>query len=405
LSDYFINDKKMKYPYLLFVCILMVCSCKQENSKPYSVWMAESEIQRNPELWKVDFVNTPKWDYTQGLIALSMVSVSEASGNLRFFEYAKAFADTFIDSEGRIMTYKVSDYNLDRLNGGKFLWKLYHRTQEEKYYKAIVHLREQLDTQPRTAEGGFWHKKIYPCQMWLDGLYMGGPFYAQCASEFDIPSDFDDVTNQFTLIYRRTYDVRTGLNFHGWDESREQAWADKETGCSPHVWGRAMGWYFMGLVDVLDYIPESYSGREELLELLKQVAEGVQRAQDSASGLWFQVIDEPLREGNYLEATASSMFVYALLKAVRLNYLSADPYITVAQKGYEGIVRDFIREEGDGTISLTRCCAVAGLGGDPYRNGSFDYYVNEKIRDNDPKGVGPFILASLEQERLQKSVK
>ncbi|KAA6336997.1 Unsaturated rhamnogalacturonyl hydrolase YteR [termite gut metagenome] len=395
----------MKYPYLLFVCILMVCSCKQENSKPYSVWMAESEIQRNPELWKVDFVNTPKWDYTQGLIALSMVSVSEASGNLRFFEYAKAFADTFIDSEGRIMTYKVSDYNLDRLNGGKFLWKLYHRTQEEKYYKAIVHLREQLDTQPRTVEGGFWHKKIYPCQMWLDGLYMGGPFYAQCASEFDIPSDFDDVTNQFTLIYRRTYDVRTGLNFHGWDESREQAWADKETGCSPHVWGRAMGWYFMGLVDVLDYIPESYSGREELLELLKQVAEGVQRAQDPASGLWFQVMDEPLREGNYLEATASSMFVYALLKAVRLNYLSADPYITVAQKGYEGIVRDFIREEGDGTISLTRCCAVAGLGGDPYRNGSFDYYVNEKIRDNDPKGVGPFILASLEQERLQRSVK
>jgi unsaturated rhamnogalacturonyl hydrolase len=367
--------------------------------------MADSEIQRNPELWKVDFVKTPKWDYTQGLIALSMTSVSEASGNVRFFEYAKAFADTFIDSEGEIMTYKVDDYNLDRLNGGKFLWKLYHRTQEEKYYKAIVRLREQLDTQPRTSEGGFWHKKIYPYQMWLDGLYMGEPFYAQCASELDTPSDFDDVTNQFTLVYHRTYDVRTGLNFHGWDESREQAWSDKETGCSSHVWGRAMGWYFMGLVDVLDYIPEDYSRREELLDLLKQVAEGVQKAQDSASGLWFQVMDEPLKEGNYLESTASSMFVYAFLKAVRLNYLPADPYIAVAQKGYEGIIRDFIREESDGTISLTRCCAVAGLGGDPYRSGSFDYYVNEKIRDNDPKGVGPFILASLEQERLQKSVK
>jgi unsaturated rhamnogalacturonyl hydrolase len=367
--------------------------------------MAESEIQRNSELWKVDFVKTPKWDYTQGLIALSMVSVSEASGDLRFFEYAKAFADTFIDSGGEIMTYKVSDYSLDRLNGGKFLWKLYHRTQEEKYYKAIIRLREQLNTQPRTSEGGFWHKKIYPYQMWLDGLYMGGPFYAQCASEFNTPSDFDDVINQFTLIYRRTYDVRTGLNFHGWDESHEQAWSDKETGCSSHVWGRAMGWYFMGVVDVLDYIPEDYSRREELLELLKQVAEGVQKAQNSASALWFQVMDEPLREDNYLEATASSMFVYAFLKAVRLNYLPAEPYVTVAQKGYEGIIRDFIREEGDGTISLTRCCAVAGLGGNPYRDGSFDYYVNEKIRDNDPKGVGPFILASLEQERLQRSVK
>lgn len=391
----------MKGGIVLFILPLMLWACEKKEHKPYSVWMAESEMQRNPELWQADFVKAPKWEYTHGLMAKAMLAVNEATGEDRFLQYAQTFADQFVDSAGRIKTYKKELYNLDRINGGKFLWDLWHKTGIEKYRKAAVMLRAQLDEQPRTSEGGFWHKKVYPHQMWLDGLYMGAPFYAQSAHEMNTPENFDDVINQFVIVYSHTYDARTGLNFHGWDESRGQEWANKETGCSPHVWGRAMGWYTMALVDVLDYIPVDHPRREEILKLLQQVAEGVKNAQDPAAKLWYQVMDQPGREGNYHEATSSSMFVYALYKAVRMNYLPADPYLQVAREGYQAIVSRLIKEEEDGNISLTKCCAVAGLGGKPYRDGSYEYYIHETIRDNDPKGVGPFILASLEYERLQ----
>lgn len=388
----------MKSGWILFVLPLFLCGCRPEVKKPYSMWMAESEMQRCPELWQVDFVQKPKWDYTQGLMAQAMLMTAEASKDKRFYEYVKSFANQFVDTAGKIMTYKMEQYSLDRVNGGKFIWDMWHKTGEEKYFKAAVMLREQLNGQPRTSEGGFWHKQVYPHQMWLDGLYMGAPFYAECAKELNRPEDFDDVINQFVIVYRHTYDARTGLNFHGWDESRGQEWANKETGCSAHVWGRAMGWYFMALVDVLDYIPEDHPRRGEIVDLLQKVAEGVKNAQNEKSGVWYQVMDEPKREGNYLEATASSMFVYSYYKSIRLGYLSEESYLETAAKGYEGIVREFIREGNDGTISLTKCCAVAGLGGKPYRDGTFDYYINETIRDNDPKGVGPFIMASLERE-------
>lgn len=389
----------MKSGWILFVLPLFLCGCHQEVKKPYSVWMAESEMQRCPELWQVDFVQKPKWDYTQGLMAQAMLMTAEASKDERFYEYVESFVNQFVDTAGKIMTYKMEQYSLDRVNGGKFIWDMWHKTGEEKYFQAAVMLRKQMDGQPRTSEGGFWHKQIYPQQMWLDGLYMGAPFYAECAKELNRPEDFDDVINQYVIVYRHTYDARTGLNFHGWDESREQEWANKETGCSAHVWGRAMGWYFMALVDVLDFIPENHPRREEIVDLLQKVAEGVKNAQDEKSGVWYQVMDEPKREGNYLEATASSMFVYSYYKSIRLGYLSEDSYLKIADRGYEGIVKEFVREGNDGTISLTRCCAVAGLGGKPYRNGTFDYYIHETIRDNDPKGVGPFIMASLEREK------
>lgn len=388
----------MKSGWILFVLPLFFLGCRQEVKKPYSVWMAESEIQRWPELWQVDFVKKPKWDYTQGLMAQAMLMTAEASEDKRFYEYVKSFADQFVDTAGKIMTYKMEQYSLDRVNGGKFIWDMWHKTGEEKYYKAAVMLREQLNGQPRTSEGGFWHKEVYPHQMWLDGLYMGAPFYAECAKELNRPGDFDDVINQFVIVYRHTYDARTGLNFHGWDESREQEWANQETGCSAHVWGRAMGWYFMGLVDVLDFIPEDHPRRKEVINLLEKVAEGVKNAQDEKSGVWYQVMDQSEREGNYLEATASSMFVYSYYKSIRLGYLSEESYLQTADKGYEGILKEFVREQNDGTISLTQCCAVAGLGGKPYRDGTFEYYINETVRDNDPKGVGPFIMASLERE-------
>ncbi len=392
---------KRKKIYLLSLFVLLLFSCTQEEKAPWSVRMAESELKRNPELWQVDFLEKPKWDYTQGLMAQALMTTAETYGIQAFFDYTEQFARQFVDSAGAILTYKLEDYNLDRLNGGKFLWKMWRRSGEERYKLAALRLRSQLNTQPRTHEGGFWHKKVYPWQMWLDGLYMGAPFYAQCAGEEKRPEDIDDVIHQFTLVYRHTYDPRTGLNFHGWDESREQAWANPETGCSPHVWGRAVGWFFMALTDVLDFIPAEHPRRGEILDLLARVAEGVKNAREADSNVWYQVLDEPGRAGNYLEASASSMFVYALLKGVRMGYLPADPYLTVATESYEGLIRQFIRQEADGTISLTRCCAVAGLGGNPYRDGSFEYYVGEKIRDNDPKGVAPFILASLEYEKYE----
>jgi unsaturated rhamnogalacturonyl hydrolase len=365
------------------------------NGLEMAVKMADSEMKLFPEPWSVDFNPAPVWNYTQGLIAQSMMKVWLANGNVKYYEYAKTYADKFIGADGVISQYKMDDYNIDAVNSGKFLFDLYAKTKDERYLKAITQLRTQLKTHPRTAEGGFWHKKRYPHQIWLDGLYMGAPFYAQYAAFFNEPQLFDDVVEQFVLVHKHTYNPEIGLNYHGWDESKEQKWADPKTGCSPNFWGRAEGWYAMALVDVLDYLPQNHSGRVQILEILKQVAVGIKKYQDPETGLWYQVLDQGNREGNYFEATASSMFTYALLKASRKGYISND-YKSVAEKAYSGILKNLVKNNSDGTISLTKCCAVAGLGGSPYRDGSYEYYIKETVRDNDPKGVGPFIMASLE---------
>ncbi len=360
-----------------------------------AIKMADSEMTFFPNATYVDFNTKPKWNYTPGLISYAMVELSEITNDKKYFEYAKAYADEFINEEGEIKGYKRSDFNIDKINSGKFLFDLYASTQDEKYKKAIYVLRDQLKDHPRTQEGGFWHKKRYTNQMWLDGLYMGAPFYAEFAKVFNDPEGFSDVINQFKTVHKHTYDSITGLNYHGWDESKEQRWANPETGCSPHFWGRAEGWYAMALVDVLDFVPGDHPERDILISILNDVAAGIKKYQDQESGVWYQVLDQGDREGNYLEASASSMFVYALLKGVRNGYID-NSYKIVAEKGYEGILKSFVRENEDGTISLTKICAVAGLGGNPYREGTYEYYIGEPVRDNDPKGVGPFILASIE---------
>jgi unsaturated rhamnogalacturonyl hydrolase len=365
-----------------------------------SVRMADSEMKHFPEPWTVDFNPRPVWSYTQGLIAQAMWQVWKVTDKKALYDYAKAYADKMIDGAGVIDGYKTDEYNLDRLNSGKFLFDLYNQTKDEKYKKAIFTLRDQLKTHPRTSEGGFWHKKVYPHQMWLDGLYMGAPFYARFARDFNEPEAFNDVINQFVIIFKHSYDPANGLCFHGWDESKQQKWANPATGCSPHVWGRAMGWFSMALTDVLDFIPVDHPRRGEIIAILNQVAAGIREHQDKKTGLWYQVMDQGNREGNYLEATASSMFTCSLLKAVRKGYISKK-YRKVAVKGYNGIINNLIRQNGDGTISLTQCCAVAGLGGNPYRDGSYEYYIHETVRDNDPKGVGPFIMAGLEINLLK----
>ncbi len=394
------NGTFLPFLLLLFCSSLVHAQGVKMEGLAMASRMADSEMKQFPDPWTVDFNPKPVWNYTQGLIAQSMLQVWRVSNKEALYNYAKRYADQMIDANGGIIGYKLEDQNMDCLNSGKFLFELLEQTKDERYRKAIVLLRNQLKTQPRTLEGGFWHKQRYPNQMWLDGLYMGAPFYARYALVFKEPQLFDDVVNQFVTVHKHSYDATKGLNYHGWDESKQQKWADPKTGCSPNFWSRAEGWFAMALVDVLDFLPAGHPGRPKMLEILNQVAEGIKKYQDPATGLWYQVTDQGNREGNYLEATGSSMFTYALLKAVRKGYISKD-YQAVATKAYAGILKNLILANKDGTISLTKCCSVAGLGGNPYRDGSYEYYTKEPVRDNDAKGVGPFIMASLEINRIK----
>ena len=368
----------------------------------WSERMMLSEIKRFPEASKLDFNEEPKWSYTNGLVLTAAKRVYEQTDKSEYYDYIYAYADTMITADGMIRTYDLKKQNLDMLKSGDVLLYLYPKTKEERFLTALKTLRSQIDSQPRTSDGGFWHKKRYTQQMWLDGLYMAEPFYAQYTKIFSegdaAQKAYDDVVHQFDLIQEHTLDKGTGLLYHGWDSSKQQKWANKETGTSPNFWSRAMGWYGMAIVDVLDYLPEDHPGREKLIKYLNKYAEAVTKVQDEETGLWYQVLDQGDREGNYLEATGSSMFAYTFAKGSNKGYLS-DKYMDVAEKGYQGLLDNLIKVDDDGTVNLTKCCAVAGLGGDPYRDASYEYYVNEKVRANDPKGTGPFIMASLELNR------
>ena len=342
-----------------------------------------------------------KWTYDHGLVLKGIEGVWRATGDGRYFNHIKQGMDEYVNADGTIRTYKLDDYNIDNVLNGRVLLLLYKVTGQEKYRKAAALLREQLKTHPRTSEGGFWHKKIYPSQMWLDGLYMGEPFYAEYAATFHEDADFDDIARQFVLMELHSRDTKTGLLYHGWDESKQQRWANPATGRSSNFWGRAMGWYAMALVDVLDYFPEHHPRRGELLAILQRLATSVEKYQDRKSGLWYQVLDKAKAKGNYLEASASCMFVYALAKAVRHGYLPAS-YLSVARKGYQGITTRFIETGPGGGVNLKGTVSVAGLGGNPYRDGSYEYYLSEKVVTNDPKGVGAFLLASVEMETAEK---
>lgn len=383
----------------VFVLNLAVADAQKNiNYKEWAVKIADSDIKRNPELWMADFVQKPKWDYTQGLMAKAVTQVFKATGDKKYFDYVHRFADFFVNDKGDILTYKLSDYNIDRVNGGNFLFDMYDMTKDPKFTKAIELLHSQMVTHPRVSEGAFWHKKVYPHQIWLDGLYMGSPFLARYAKEFNKPEIFDDVYTQFRVCDKHTLDPVTGLNYHAWDESREQRWANKETGQSPHFWGRSMGWYMMAMVDVLDYMPEYHPGRFEIIKMLNRLANSLMKFQDKKTRMWYQVTNYPKREGNYLESTSTTMYAYAMAKGANKGYLPAK-FRKEAEKIFAGLIKHSTEVNEDGTISITRACSVAGLGGNPYRDGSYEYYISEPIRSNDPKGVGPFILLALELDR------
>jgi unsaturated rhamnogalacturonyl hydrolase len=363
----------------------------------WSARMADSEMQRLGDRLAWPKRGRGKWDYTSGLFTLSLLKLNQQVPNPAYVEFAKKAIGSFITPEGDIRGYKREDFNIDNVNPGKTVLALWQLTGEERYRKAAELLRGQLDDHPRTSEGGFWHKEKYPTQMWLDGLYMGTPFYAQYAKLFNQPADFDDVAKQFRLIDQHTFDPKTGLFFHGWDESKNKEWADPITGTSANFWGRGVGWLSMACVDVLDFLPADHPARPEIIAILQKIADGAVKHQDPESGLWWQVLDQGSREGNYLEATASSMFVYSMAKAVNNGYLSRD-YVPSILKGYRGLIDHLIKIDDKGLVSLTQCCSVAGLGYG--RDGSYEYYLREPVVDNDLKGVGPFILAGIELQKL-----
>lgn len=363
----------------------------------WSKRMADSEMARQQGKLTYTLGGKARWDYTAGLFTLSLVKLSDQVADPRYIDFVNTAVGSFIDSAGRIAGYKLEDFNVDNLNPGKTALALYSHTGDERFRKAAQLLRSQLDQQPRTSSGGFWHKKRYPHQMWLDGLYMGTPFYAEYALRFDQPAGFDDIVKQFRVIDAVAYDPKSGLYYHGWDESKKQEWANATTGTSANFWSRGLGWYGMALVDVLDFLPLDHPGRAELIALLNKFAEGIVRYQEPATGLWYQVTDQGARKGNYFEATGSSMFVYILAKGVNRGYLPNN-YSNPAQKGFEGIVRDLVTANPDGALNLIQCCQVAGLGFG--RDGSYEYYLREPVVRNDLKGVGPFILAGIEVDRL-----
>ena len=399
------------------VCLLLASLTVNAQTR-YSQKMAESQGKQ--------WTHGKSWDYVNGLVAKSLLNLCEqyqyADWTAEYYQWAKAYADNAINPDGTFKNFKKG--NIDNINSGKVLFALYRheKTLDEKngthnadrYKTAADWLRNYLVNdysriQSGDAKGCFFHKDIYPGQMWLDGLYMGAAFYAEWQANFDPDNTqaWTDIAHQFKTIARHTYDSDKQLYYHAWSANPEDAnsfWANKaepHKGCSKEFWGRGMGWYFAALVDVLEVMPQSHPDYQELKTIVNTVAKGLARWQDKESGAWYQLLqyDDSFVSkcgiANYLESSASGMFTYAYLKGIRLGILP-DTYKEVAEKAYQGLLKTFVTTNEDGTINLNQSCRSAGLGPakDPSRDGTPDY----TIVNNEGKAIGPFIMACLEYE-------
>lgn len=384
---------------LLLTCIL---SCQSgtrsdiaiRNSDPWSVRIAEDIIQNHESL--VYYDKSPgkeKLQYDVAMLGMAMDKLG--STNEKYSAYMKEYVDFFIDSAGNISKYRVEEYNLDRINFAKNIITLYKRTGNQKYYNALQLFVSQIENHPKTNSGGFWHKKVYKWQMWLDGSYMAMPFIAQFAKEFNKPEWFDLASEQLIHMYEVTLDKKSGLLYHAWDESKQQKWCNQQTGQSKIFWGRSIGWYTMAIVDVLEFLPEDHPNREKIIEIFQNTVDALIGFRDAESGLWYQVLDQGGREKNYLETSCSAMYTYAIAKGIRFNYLPAS-YKTYAVETFQGIIDRFLEENSEGGLILKNIVGGCGLGGKPYRDGSYEYYVTEMKVDNDPKGIGALLLAAIE---------
>lgn len=384
---------------MLLIVLMLLSATTYAQNATVSQRLADTAMHR---IWldNTDAPGIPKrWNYEQGVIHKAIEQMWYATGDPKYFRHIQKGMDYWIDENGNHKDYHLEEYNIDHITPALGMTTLFRTTNQDKYLKMMKLFRSQLQTHPRTKEGGFWHKKIYPWQMWLDGLYMGEPFYAEY-SRLSGEDNWNDIANQFVWMEKHALDPKTGLLYHGWDESKEQLWANKQTGQSPHFWGRAMGWYAMGLVDTLEHFPADHPRRKELVAILERLVIAIEKVQDPKSGVWWDILDLGGKEKNYLESSGSAMFVYSIARGVRQGYLP-QKYMKIAVRGWDGIKKEFIKTDANGNTEWHGTVSVSGLGGKPYRDGSYEYYMSEKIRLNDAKGLGPAIKAALEMEAYE----
>lgn len=370
----------------------------------YIDYLLDNSDAEHP-MWNIEKVrsgNPNKWNYIDGCMVTAILYMYEMTGNKKYLDFADKFVGYFVQEDGSIKTYDPDELNIDNVNPGRNLFKLYDLTGKEKYRKAMDTINSQLIKMPRTNEGNYWHKKIYPYQVWLDGLFMGQPFHMEYETRYNKMQGCLDSIKQFKNVERLLKDPKTGLYYHGYDESRDMYWADKETGCSPNFWLRALGWFAISLVDTAEAMNESmYYEYRYLQTMLKNLADALIPFQDE-NGMFYQVVDKKDEKGNYQETSGTALIAYALLKGVRLGYLP-ERYCSFAEKAFDGITSKYLGRNEDGSPKVSGICLVAGLGGDNHRDGSLEYYFSEPVVENDAKGVAPLLLAYTELLRRQNA--
>lgn len=370
----------------------------QKTLEAYVDYLIEGSTAAAP-LWNIEKIRSGKpnkWNYIDGCMITACLSLYQTTGKQKFLDFSREFLDYFVKPGGVIETYDPEEYNLDNVNQGKNLFTLYDITGDQKYRDAIDTIYTQISHHPRTKEGNFWHKLIYPYQVWLDGTYMAQPFYIDYETRFNNMCGCLDSYQQFMNIRKYMRDPKTGLYYHGYDESREMYWADPKTGCSANFWLRAMGWFLVAMVDVLERMDDRlYAEYRDIMDMLKETIEAMLPWQDEESGMFWQVIDHPGIQGNYLESSGTVLFAYAVLKGVRLGFLPKR-FAKYGEKAFYGTCEKYLGIGENGNLQISGICLVAGLGGKDHRDGSLEYYFSEPVVENDAKGVGPLILAYTE---------
>jgi unsaturated rhamnogalacturonyl hydrolase len=383
---------------LLFMLLVQVTEgygSKKNPKQKWSVRMANTVLASSDSL--TNYVSgNPKWAYDVAFLGMAVDKLG--SIDPKYSDYLDAWVNYFVHGDGSVTDYRIGEYNLDRIFPGRDVITVYQRHPEIRYKTSIDNFVEQLKTHPKTEAGGYWHKNIYPHQMWLDGIFMASTFMAQYAAVFKQPQWFDVATSQVKLIYEKTLDPSTGLLMHAWDESKLQKWCDPQTGKSHYPWSRAMGWYTLAITDILDYLPKDHPDRAALIRILRSTCGALKKVRDNESGLWYQVLDQGGRKGNYLEGSGSAMFIYVFAKGARLGYLDKE-YRKIAESSFNGYIKNLVTVDDKGMITIHDICGGCGLGGNPYRDGTYEYYITEKRFDNDTKGVAPFILTAIELNR------
>lgn len=354
-------------------------------------------------LWNIENIRLgkkPAWNYIDGCMITALLCASEITGEKKYFDFAENFIDYYVFDDGTIRGYSKEKFNLDDVNEGKVLFELYEKTHKEKYKKAISLLESQLEEQPRTATGNFWHKQIYPNQIWLDGLYMGQVFSALYKKYFG-NKDYSDVVNQYKSVRKLMFDENKKLYYHGCDCSKKAFWADKETGCSKNFWLRSIGWFCISLIDIIEFIDDE-NAKSELMKIFAEEIDGISQYADKETSMYYQVVDKGGEEGNYLETSGSSMIAYAMMKGARLGVIDGK-YAEQGRKTFDGICKKYLSISENGDLNLGGICLVAGLGPEdnPRRDGSYEYYISEPVVENDAKGVAPFVLCYTEVKRME----